>query len=187
VPDRHDKWSGTGPRANCCTDNFPLSHQWCPGSSVRSRLAIRAVQARFGRADRRQVEQDAHMTRQTAAARMRSSLPVDDEKVRCLFESPNRFYDHWRLSEAEKPWNVGKGYLLFGDRALDLAERQEVRGFVAGWFAQKFEADGDCDRSLAAQVHICARNEAGRLGKWGFHYLLCQFFLQTSEFLEFER
>ena len=80
-------------------------------------------QERLRAADRRQIEEQAEMTGDAAAARMGDPLAVNEQQVRAMLQRPDRLQPDRRLAEGEEAGDVRKG-----DRSLDDAVPGQFSG-----------------------------------------------------------
>src|SRR5688572_32003364 len=91
---------------------------WLLGASDQDRLRA---------ADRREIEEQAEMTRNTAAARMCEPLAVDQQDVRAILQRRDCRQANGRLAEGEEAGNVRKGHWLLDDALFDKVEVRETQ------------------------------------------------------------
>ena len=90
------------------TDDFLAVPQANLRAAPGGRLAVRPNQSALRAADRGQVADDPKVAGDAKPPWMRHALPVAQEQIRLLMQSPQRGQKRRRLAKGEQPWNVGK-------------------------------------------------------------------------------
>jgi hypothetical protein len=82
-------------------------------ASLRARLVVSAIKARFSTANRRSINDEANVSSQTHTAGMGQTLSIEDKEIRLCNQLFQGFQDYWSLSKSEEPRDIGERRGLF--------------------------------------------------------------------------
>src|SRR5882672_3694692 len=109
VPLRNINWLHSIPRSYCCADSFNGSfvvRHRRPTSRLFGQIAVGSNQNAFCAANRRPVQQNSEMRRQSHPPRMRVTLPVAKQQIRHALQFRKRRQQRGYFAETQKSWYI---------------------------------------------------------------------------------